>query len=318
MRQGLPAVLGLCLVLTGCGGTSPASAPEALSRATVSPAAVQPWLAVNDYLYQLQGFSLRNVGASKYDLVVMDYSRQGDAATQWTGAQIKALRGSAGGPKVLLAYLSIGEAEDYRFYWQSGWRTGNPAWLGAEDPGWPGNFRVKYWDAGWQAIIYGKTGAYLDRILAQGFDGVYLDLVDSYELYPRRATARQEMISFVKALSAYAKSKRPGFKIVPQNASDLVNDASYLAAIDGNGQEELSYGWNSADEAATPTSIQNTMLKNLDKVVAAGKLVLVVDYTRNRTRINAAYARAKAHGYVDYCTVRDLDQLIVNAGHAPD
>lgn len=315
MRRYLPMLVVLCgVLLAGCGGQSNPTA----GTAAIGTAAVQPWLAVNDYLYQLQGLSLANAGASKFDLIVTDYSRYGDAASQWTPNQLKNLRNSSGGPKILLAYLSIGEAENYRYYWQKGWKPGSPAWLDAEDPGWPGDYRVKYWDPAWQAIIFGQAGAYLDRIIAQGFDGVYLDLVDSYELYPGRPTARQEMIDFVKAISAYAKSKRPTFKVVPQNASPLVNNAAYLAAIDGIGQEELSYGWNSVDEATTPTTVRNGITANLDKVVAANKLVLVVDYTRQQAKIDAAYAYSAQHHFVEYCTVRDLDKLIVNPGHAPD
>jgi cysteinyl-tRNA synthetase len=246
----------------------------------------------------------------------MDFAN--DNGRQWGAGQLKTLKNSPGGPKIALAYMSIGEAENYRFYWQQGWKPGNPSWLGVTDPDWPGDYRVKYWDPGWQAIIFGSPGAYLDRIIAQGFDGVYLDLVDSYELYPGRPTARQEMIDFVKAMSAYAKSKRPNFKVVPQNASPLINDASYQAAIDGIGQEELSYGWNSVDEAVTPTAVRNGITANLDKMVAAHKLVLVVDYTRQAAKINAAYAYSASHHFVEYCTVRNLDRLIVNAGHAPD
>jgi len=56
---------------------------------------------------------------------------------------------------------------------------GAPSWLDKENPDWPGNYKVRFWDSGWQAIIF----QYLDKILAQGFDGVYLDLVDAYEYY---------------------------------------------------------------------------------------------------------------------------------------
>jgi len=42
---------------------------------------------------------------------------------------------------------------------------------------------VRYWDADWQALIYGHSGAYLDRILSAGFDGVYLDIIDGFEFF---------------------------------------------------------------------------------------------------------------------------------------
>ena len=79
--------------------------------------------------------------------------------------------------------MSIGEVEDYRYYWQADWNTTNPSWMDAENPDWPGNFKVKYWDSEWQSIIYGNDQSYLKKILNTGFDGVYLDIIDAFEYY---------------------------------------------------------------------------------------------------------------------------------------
>jgi len=46
---------------------------------------------------------------------------------------------------------------------------------------------VRYWDPRWQAVIYGSASAHLDRILAAGFDGVYLDIIDAYQYYENKA-----------------------------------------------------------------------------------------------------------------------------------
>jgi uncharacterized protein (TIGR01370 family) len=81
---------------------------------------------VTDWVYQLQNLDLTAVGATAYDLVVIDYSADGDDETAFTPAEIATLKNSPGGDKIVLAYMSIGEAEDYRFYWQSEWTPGNP------------------------------------------------------------------------------------------------------------------------------------------------------------------------------------------------
>ena len=65
-------------------------------------------------------------GESRYDLIVMDYAADGTAATEYTADGIQALRNSPGGPEVLLVYMSVGEAENYRFYWQDSWEVGDP------------------------------------------------------------------------------------------------------------------------------------------------------------------------------------------------
>lgn len=92
---------------------------------------------------------------------------------------------SNGGSRLVIAYMSIGEAEDYRYYWESEWESNSPSWLEAENPNWEGNYKVRYWDEDWQSIIYGTEKSYLDMIIAAGFDGVYLDIIDAFEYFEK-------------------------------------------------------------------------------------------------------------------------------------
>jgi len=271
---------------------------------------------VNDFLYQLQNLDLVAIGDTAYDLVIMDYAADGDEVTEFTAAQIDTLKHSPGGEKIILAYMSIGEAEDYRFYWQAGWTPGNPAWLDEENPNWEGNYKVHYWDPDWQAIIF----SYTDRLLDAGFDGAYLDLVDTYEYYAcqGRATAAQEMADFVAAIRAHARVRDPDFYIIAQNGADLVERVpAYLNDVDGIGHESVYYGYEK-DDMMTPPDETAWMEQYLDIFKGAGKLVLTVDYATMPARVDNAYAKSQAKGYIPFCTVRDLDQLIINLGHEPD
>ncbi len=124
------------------------------------------------------------VADTNYDLLIIDLFFDETALTPQELASLKSK--ANGGARLVLCYMSIGEAEDYRYYWQPGWSVGNPAWLEAENPDWEGNYKVRYWEPGWQAVIYGGPDAYLDRVLAAGFDGVYLDIIDAYEYFEAR------------------------------------------------------------------------------------------------------------------------------------
>lgn len=116
--------------------------------------------------------------ATNYDLLVMDLYFNDEA---FTTEEVEQLRQKAnGGSRLVLCYLSIGEAEDYRPYWQPAWNENPPEWLLEENPNWAGNYRVRYWDEDWQALITGSADSYLGKILNAGFDGVYLDLVDAF------------------------------------------------------------------------------------------------------------------------------------------
>jgi len=88
-----------------------------------------------------------------------------------------------GGKRLVIAYMSIGEAEEYRYYWKDEWESDPPSWLKEENRDWEGNYKVEYWDPDWQGIIYGSTDAYLDKIVDKGFDGVYLDIIDAFEYF---------------------------------------------------------------------------------------------------------------------------------------
>jgi cysteinyl-tRNA synthetase len=125
-------------------------------------------------------------GSEPFDILVTDYAYDGTGGTALTESEVDSIRSRTGG--FVLAYLSIGEAESYRYYWQ-GWGPGNPDFVGPENPDWPGNYKVRYWDPDWQQTIFGSSGAYLDRILDAGFDGVYLDIIDAYECWESGACA---------------------------------------------------------------------------------------------------------------------------------
>ena len=269
------------------------------------------------FLYQLQNIDVAQVAASPYDLVVTDYSHDGSAAGKLTTAEVAALR--SGGARTALAYLSIGEAENYRYYWQPGWAPGSPAWLGPPNPDYPDNFKVRYWDPAWQAIIFGSPGAYLDQIIAQGFDGVYLDVIDAFEFWGpdgnnERPSAAQDMVDFVKTLASYARAQRPGFLVFPQNGSQLsVVDPTYIGTVDGIGAEDT---WTVGNRTQTRYDTDHVTAW-LDLFRDAGKTVLAIDYPTVTRRIDEFYARAEARGYVPFNPPRSLDRYVLNPTHPP-
>ena len=139
------------------------------------------------YLLNCERFSskaafLDAVSATNYDLLILDLFFEDDMA--FTAAEVEQLKHKAnGGKRLVVCYMSIGEAEDYRYYWQPEWKRDKPAWLARENPEWRGNYKVRYWDSEWQEIICGADDSYLNRILAAGFDGVYLDIIDAFEYF---------------------------------------------------------------------------------------------------------------------------------------
>ncbi len=268
------------------------------------------------WLYQLQNLDIERAAASKFDLIVTDYSADGTENQRYSAEQVARLKSAPSGPRLVLAYMSIGEAEDYRYYWQRGWRPGSPGWLQPVNPQWRGNYPVEYWRPEWKSIIYGSPGAYLDKIIDAGFDGVYLDIIEAYEIFEgKRSTARQDMARFVGEIANWARTARgqSDFGIFPQNGEPLVDIPGYLDVITGIGREDLYYG-NPNDNRASPTDFTREVERYLDKIVSRGKLVLTVDYTERPEQVSDAYRRARQRGYVPYATVRGLNRMVVHKG----
>ena len=123
------------------------------------------------------------VKATNYDLVLIDRDFNDE---NYTPSEIESLKWKENGAKrLVICYMSIGEAEDYRSYWKKEWEKNKtkPEWLFKENRKWRGNYKVFYWMQDWKNIIYGTESSYLTSILNVGFDGTYLDIVDAYEYY---------------------------------------------------------------------------------------------------------------------------------------
>ncbi len=202
-----------------------------------------PLNTVENWMYQLQASDPRAISTTNFDMAVVDYSRDGSQEMAFSREDVAQMKIRENGcPRLVLAYMSIGEAEDYRYYWQSEWSARKPDWMQAENDEWSGNYVIDFWEAEWKEIIFGSPTSYLDRIIAAGFDGVYLDRVDvRWERRGDRASSEEDMINFVRDLSAYAKVLNPEFLLVPQNAEGLLEVKKYLEVIDRIATESLFF-----------------------------------------------------------------------------
>lgn len=133
--------------------------------------------------YANKGDFINAVKETNYDLIIMDKDFNEE---EFTAEEVLSLKTKKnGGTRLVIAYMSIGEAEDYRAYWKSDWKKKKtePKWLYRENKKWRGNYKVFYWMPEWKALIYGNESAYLDKIIGANFDGTYLDIVDAYSYY---------------------------------------------------------------------------------------------------------------------------------------
>ena len=266
---------------------------------------------VTSWHYQLQNIDVAALSQLDVDLIVIDYARSSPEVAppvELTREEVELLRKRPdGGRRIVLAYLSIGEAEEYRFYWKAEFAKVRPAWHAARNNRWPDNHRVRFWMDAWKEIIVRRTGSYLDRIQDAGFDGVYLDRVDVYASLAReQPDAKPEMIALIREIADKARHRQPDFLIIAQNAEELLEDASYRAMIDGLAKEDYVYGI-MGDGRPNAAEVLQWSAEKLRLMKADGKPVLVVEYLSDPLKQSNARAEIEREQFIHLFARRALD-----------
>jgi cysteinyl-tRNA synthetase len=218
--------------------------PGLNTASSASIASVERWLYLIDV--NLDDEVIDQITDSEFDMVVIDYIPSEENNTDFPIEDVVAEWHAGDHPKLVIAYIDIGEAEDYRTYWQPGWGIGNPEWIAGGDPdGWEGNFPVAYWYDGWRQVWLGGSGI-MEGILDAGFDGIYLDWVEAYSDENVMRIAEndgvdpvQEMIYWVSDLGEFGRSRNSEFLVIGQNAAELAAFDDYVEAIDAIAQEQV-------------------------------------------------------------------------------
>lgn len=118
------------------------------------------------------------IAATNYDVVSIDLFFDDKPLSS---NEINQLKTKANGAKrLVIAYMNIGAAENWRYYWNGNWILNDPVWIKKNYAGYENEFYIQFWHPEWQTIIYGNDKSYLKKIIDAGFDGVYLDNVEAY------------------------------------------------------------------------------------------------------------------------------------------
>lgn len=254
-----------------------------------------PLSNVTSWLCVYSDVSVDDILKTDYDLVDIDpdaFSHQG----------INTLRESG---KIVIAYLSVGEAEDYRYYWDS-----EADYLLEENPDWPGCWYVDYTHPEWQRILINE---YIPMIRSKGFDGLYLDTVETYhveESYPN--CTKDAMIAFVTAIAKNFRST--DFCIIMQNGLDIASEL--FDHIDGVAVEETYFravycpilGWHIngiPQNPATRRDNEQRMREALDE----GLVVFTLDYAVLPFQVIRCYTMSQAKGFIPYVSTAELNRI---------
>lgn len=237
---------------------------------------------------------------SRFDLVVLD------------GGSPPPLERTSPGRPVLLGYLSVGEIA-----------VGGPAWELAEgqpylvrkNPDWD-SWLVDIRSPAWDDLLLGHA---VPAILAKGFDGLFLDTLDSsLSLEGGEAGAgypgvREALVRLIRKM----KERRPDVLIAVNRGLPILPEIA--GVIDYVVVEGLysSFGGDGAGYVRVDEGTRATLVKQVREGLAVnpGLPVLTIDYAAidQVGLAGDAVAFSRKQGFVPYVGTRELDDVYYRA-----
>ncbi len=246
------------------------------------------------------------IGASPA-LDVIDWRKQA------AGTQMAVLAGDPRIPladlprdAIRLAYLSIGEADPRRAYWNE--VRGAP-FLVEPNPSWPENVRVDLRDPQWQAVLLNQE---IPRLLAMGFDGLMLDTIDTAPYLETKDPARfGGMRDALRELLRAIHQKFPRAPLIANGTEALVDAAPF---VDGYVVEGVfaTYDFGRRLYRQTTAEERTWKIAQIDQALAvARRPVFTIEYADVGDAALSGWAAGEAerHGFRPYVTVKDLNML---------
>ncbi|MBD3419422.1 MAG: hypothetical protein GF398_04815 [Chitinivibrionales bacterium] len=264
MKNVVRVFSAIALLICFCteNGLQNPAPPEDRSHDALFPSpvvATAPALDISEieywaYVIQDVPGNVEELERCRYEMLVLEPTRtvHDDETTRAfnTAALVSALKESAGANevnrKMVIAYIDIGQAEDWRWYWKwskkSQWDPSKeskpadwPEWIITHDPEWVGNFPVAYWHSDWHKIVVdggfvwqqdsvvvdssvenggAGYGSIVDEVITDGFDGIYLDWVEAFSDESVIAAANAEgidpvtaMLDLIEAMREYGRNR---------------------------------------------------------------------------------------------------------------
>jgi polysaccharide biosynthesis protein PelA len=184
-----------------------------------------------------------------------------------------------------LAYLSLSEDSGPVASYHRGER--NPNW---------GSAYVDIADTRWRANVLGR----IDRALASGFGGVFLDTLDRPDRSPAERGPLLDLVGDARAQTRgrYLMANR-GFALLPELAD----------RVDGFLFEAFSTTWEDGYRPLAPLELLENV-EWLARLRASGRPVYGLDYAETAPLAAFARARAATHALPLQVSNRDLDRSV--------
>ncbi len=208
---------------------------------------------------------------------------------------------------VLLGYVSLAEVGDYRWYWE---KVSSEPWVLEKNPNW-NSYMIDVRQKAWQDLLLDQV---IPSILAKGFDGLFLDTIDTAEYlekYHPNATypgAEAAMVQLIRRI----RKKYPDIFLVANRGFDMLEQIG--RSIDAVVAESV---FTRIDFENDTTYVQSApgYQAQLERLERARKKfgigVLTLDYFKNQAdrRIFDVIRLSRSYEFVPFVSTTNLDRI---------
>ncbi len=210
--------------------------------------------------------------------------------------------------KILLGYVSVGEAEKYRPDYEDIRATHA---LLEENPNWKGHYAVDVRRPEWTQYLIQEV---IPQVIRQGFHGIFIDTLDSAE--DLEAKNPKKYAGMIKAAAEVVRTIRlnypdlrimvnRGFAVMPAIAGDV----DYLLAE----SVLANYDFKKKKASFFPDTVYQEYVDKMQalKREAPQLRLVTLDYwdMKDVGGVKKIYARQKANGFMPYVTTIGLDRV---------
>ncbi|MEX2253481.1 MAG: endo alpha-1,4 polygalactosaminidase, partial [Thermoleophilaceae bacterium] len=223
-----------------------------------------------------------------YDLVVVE-------PDETSGRRVKQLRDEG---KIVLAYLSVGTIEKYRFWYRAAKKYRLRDKFDEFD-----EYYARTNRAGYRRLMVRVARRYLRR---KRVDGLFLDNTDFIDIHPRQKRGLRRLV-FLLARLTHRRDKL----LFTQNGEDLINPV--LRRYDGWNREDVSWTFDFDQNRYEPVpAIERLAAQQaLRRIKRAGLLVTSADYTArgDQAAFDESVANSCAAGAIPYVSNIQLRRI---------
>jgi polysaccharide biosynthesis protein PelA len=211
--------------------------------------------------------------------------------------------------KIILGYLSLGEAEDYRSYFAEVKADGI---LLDENQNWKGSHLVDLRDEKWVRRVVHQI---IPDIVRQGFNGLFLDTLDNaVELERRDPLKFAGMKSAAAALVSAIRAQHPALKLMINRGYELLPLLDQHVEMVLGESVFATYDFASKKYRPTPRDeyLDQVRLLHEARQRHPNLMVFTLDYwnPEDSAGIRRIYRTERANGFHPYVATIKLDRIV--------